>query len=175
MASPLEHLSRPNLPEITSTTLPLLSTVLAGFAVTIIATLLTQANVSKIWPLPNLFWSLVLLAISAPLLLTSTFFAVRAQAYSYLTLTSEVQNFLKLHAPATFNFDNYVERIYKKWLLWYEAADFAFSLGLLTFVGGTGLLLWNYVGLVGALIFLGITILAIIGGIWLQIRENKMI
>ena len=173
MASSLKHLSRPNLPEITSTTLPLLATVLAGFAVTIIATLLTQPDVSKIWPLPNPFWGLVLLAISAPFLLTSAFFGVRAQAYSYLNLTLDVQKFLKLDDP-TFNFHDYLERIYKKWLLWYGAADFAFFLGLLTFVGGTGFLLWNYIGLVGVLIFLTIIILAIGSGIWLQLKENKI-
>ncbi len=172
MSSPLEHLARPNLPEITSTTLPLLSTVLAGFAVTIIATLLTQSNISKTWPLPNPFWSLVLLAISAPLFLTSAYFGIRAQAYSYLNMTSDVQKILKLNPP--FNIDSYLERVYKKWLLWYGAADRTFVLGLLAFVVGTGLLLWNYIELLAALIFLAIIVLCVIGGIILQVKENNM-
>lgn len=173
MSTSLKELSRPNLPEITSTTMPLLSTVLAGFAVTIIATLLTQGNPSNIWPLPNPFWGLILLATSTPLLLTTAFFGIRAQAYSYLNLNIDVQRMLELKEPG-YNINYYLEMIYNKWLLWYQAADLAFTLGLLAFVGGIDLLLWNYLGLVGALIFLLIIIFAIIWGIWLQSKEKKI-
>jgi hypothetical protein len=170
MPSSLKHLARPNLPEITSTTLPLLSTVLAGFAVTIIATLLTQSDFSKTWPLPNPFWGVVLLAISTPLFLTSAYFGIRAQAYSYLNMTADVQKILKLDDPPFV--DTYLERIYNKWLIWYYGADNVFVLGLLAFGVGIGLLLWNYLTLMAALIFLGIITLCVIVGIILQIKEN---
>jgi hypothetical protein len=174
MLSPLEpDPLHPNLPEITSTTLPLLSTVLAGFAMTIIASLFLQTNVSNIWPLPNPFWGLVLLGVSTPFYLTSAIFGVQAQGFSYLNLTLDVQKFLKLKDPKI-NMDDYISTIFKKWRLWYDAAKLAFYLGLFTFVVGAGFLIWNYIGLVGALIFLAIIILVIIWGIQLKVKEHKI-
>jgi hypothetical protein len=161
---------QPNLPEITKTTLPLLSTVLAGFAVTILVSLFSlfmQSKDNHSWPpSPNqaLFWGLIILTISIPMFLSSAIFAVWGQAYNYQSVTEkEVRDFLNIQDSDK---DKYMKDLYDKWFGWHQASNLTFFIGVFAFFIGTGILLWILIEWPMGLIFFIIGMIPLGWGIW---------
>ena len=169
--------TKPNMPEITKTTLPLLTTVLAGFAVLIITSLFVESksNPSSPWPPPNqgLFWGLTILAVSVPLFLTSTIFAIWGQAYNYQYLTEDVRKVLRIEL-ADCALNNYLQTLEDKWQIWHISAVLTFTLGTVAFVLGTAILLSTYIGQLALYIFLSTIGVAVIWWIVLKVKEGNI-
>jgi hypothetical protein len=91
----------PNYPEVSGTTLPLLATVLAGFAVTIIIQLtLSPGGTGGLAVLAEV--SLVAFLLSLLAFLSATAFAVNAQANNYLPfvdLSDTTRQFMQIDDP----------------------------------------------------------------------------
>lgn len=126
---------RPNLWEVTGTTLPLLSTVLAGFCVTIVVQLLIQPEARQTGDLLHL--GLTFLAVSIPLFLASTAFAIWGQAYNYLSLTSDVKELMIFdHTPSQQEWKKYLDASHTIWQKWHTSTLILYYIGSITFVTG---------------------------------------
>src|SRR5579863_5815692 len=123
--------ARPNMPAITETTLPLLATVLAGFAVVAITQVFTRPEANLAGSSPNgwLITGLIVLSASVPLLLNSAIFAVWGQGYSYIHLTDDSKPVLHIKEEWV----TYIARLHKKWQIWHWTAAVTFYAGSLIF------------------------------------------
>lgn len=141
----------PNFPEVSGTTLPLLATVLAGFAVTIIAQLvLSPESGDSLSGIPLVALAAILLALLA--FLSATAFAVNAQANNYLPfidLSGEGKAFLDIDDPAA-----WLRRIEQRWRVYHLATLIAFYSGVILLLGGINLMLWEFTSGTVALLFL---------------------
>jgi hypothetical protein len=143
----------PNQPEITKTTLPLLTTVLAGFAMTIIVQLFIRNDARETWP-PHLglFLGLMFLAVSVPLFMSATIYAIWGQQYTYHHLTQEVREILNIDLDIK-DLHKHGRELNAKWHMWHMAAITMFTVGVITFALGTGILLLTFIGIVTATLF----------------------
>jgi hypothetical protein len=164
---------RPNLWEVTGTTLPLMSTVLAGFCVTIIVQLLTQSEARQTGDLLHV--GLTFLAVSIPLFLASTAFAVWEQSYNYLSLTSDVKELMNFdYASNQQEWKKYFDSSHTIWQKWHTSTLILYYLGSITFATGVDLLLWKYIGQFSAISFITIILLTTIFGFILESRSKKV-
>jgi hypothetical protein len=141
----------PNYPEVSGTTLPLLATVLAGFAVTIIVQLVLSPEGADSLPgSTNVALAAFLLSMLA--FLSATAFAVNAQANNYLPFTNlsdTTRRFMQIDDP-----DAWLHRIERRWRVYHLATLIAFYSGVILLLGGVNLILWEYAGILIALLFL---------------------
>jgi hypothetical protein len=171
MATP----DQPNMPEITKTTLPLLSTVLAGFSMLIIVQLFIRPDANQFSSPPNygLVVGLIVLTISVPAFIASSIFGVWGQAYNYQYLTKDVREVVPItetgEALAT-----YITHLKIKWQNWHKSATGAFACGTIALIGGTATLLWTFIGPLASLPFLGMIVLSLILGLWLRNKDSKL-
>ncbi len=163
----------PNFPEVSGTPLPLLSTVLAGFAVTIIVQLMVRPDPGM--PLPAREVAALLAFLLAVLvLLASTTFAINAQAHNYLP-------FLGLGEAASRrmrigDLSDWIERLERRWYMFHVAALVTFYTGVLLFLSGINLVVWVYLGTGAAVIFLiavvlDMSVVTAVGG-WVSRRNG---
>lgn len=161
----------PNFPEVTGTTLPLLSGLLAGFAVTITVQLIMEPAVAGD---RRLVVAITAFLLSVLFFLSSTVFAINAQANNYL-------RFLDL-APAgrrllnVGNVSDWMWRMERRWHVYYVAALFAFYGGLVPLLAGIDLVILAFMGGPAALLFaaavianLALTLLVF----WLSRRASR--
>ena len=163
---------RPNLLEVTQTTLPLLSTVLAGFSVTIMVELITQPEAGQTCGLLNV--GLTLLAVSVPLFLSSTIFSVWGQSYNYLILTPDVKEIMNFDLHDQSQWKNYLDASHTIWQKWHTSALILYYIGLLAFIAGIDLLLWKYIGKFSAISIPTILLLTTIFGFILELLSKKV-
>ena len=145
----------PNFPEVSGTTLPLLATVLAGFAVTIILQILLSPDASGDIPRITLV-ALIAFLLSLLAFLSSTAFAVNAQANNYLPfidMTDTGKKFLGVDQT-----DTWLERIERRWHIYHMAGLIACYSGVVLLLAGVNLILWEYAGVVIASVFLVATL-----------------
>jgi len=160
--------ARPNLREVTKTTLPLLSTVLAGFALTLIFQ--NVADFSNILKLLGL----ILITCSFGMFVVATIYALWGQSYDYQDMLNEdVKNFFKLNDPQV-DFNRYIDHVNRRWQLWHTASIVTFSLGLLLFAIGAVLIIWEAVGYIVAVILVVIILLFSMLTLFLRDRELMM-
>jgi O-antigen/teichoic acid export membrane protein len=129
----------------------------------IIVQLFTQQGAKEAWPLlkPGLSVALMFLAGSVPWLLIATFCSIWGQAYNYLTLTEDMTPVLGI-GPTDSNWPEYLRDVKTKWQAWHKAAISAFKIGTLTFVVGTGLLIWTFIGWRTFGVFLGSVVVSLV-------------
>ena len=165
---------RPNLLEVTGTTIPLLSTVLAGFVVTIITQLLTQSEASQAGTLLHI--GLTLLAISFPFFLAATSFAVWAQSYNYLILTSDVKELMNfdISKQQSQRWKDYLDASHTIWQKWYGSALIFYYIGLILFVVGVNFLFLRYIGKFAVISVYAVLSLVTICGFILDFLSNKI-
>jgi hypothetical protein len=138
-----DELANPTRADITSGSLQLICTVLAGFALTAVATMVTILDTV---PAPSKLdhtrveVAIALLACSIPPLLAATLCATFAQFNNYAALTRELQDTLHLHAV---DFASSRERIRARWLIWRGTALLCYDLGVTLFLIGMCMLLWS--------------------------------
>jgi hypothetical protein len=139
----------PNVLEVTGTTLPLLTTVLAGFAVTIIVQLINNTEAGE---LPTLLNSgLTLIALSVPLFLGAALFATWGQSYNYTVLTDELKKLIKFNKTED-SLERYLNICHTNWVNYHEASNFIYYLGLAFFILGTDLLIYRYLKIVSLIL-----------------------
>lgn len=163
----------PNFPEVSGTTLPLLTTVLAGFAVTIIVQIMVRGDTDASLP-TRVTIALLAFLVSTLLLLSSTTFAINAQAHNYLPFLQprpETSTLLAID-----DHDAWVRRLERRWHIYHVAALATFYSGVILLLAGLDIVVWVYVGRGIALVFLGAVILnlAIILaiGLWASRRAD---
>lgn len=141
----------PNYPEVSGTTLPLLATVLAGFAVTIIVQLtLSPTGPGGLAMLAEV--ALIAFLLSLLAFLAATAFAVNAQANNYLPfidLSDTTRQFMQIDDP-----DAWLQRIERRWQVFHRATLISFYAGVILLLGGVDLMLWEYAGTLVAVLFL---------------------
>ena len=162
---------RPNLLEVTGTTMPLLSTVLAGFSVTIIVELLTQTEAGQCGTPLNI--GLTLLAISVPFFLSSTIFSVWGQSYNYLILTKDVKEIMNFTHSAQ-EWKNYLDASHTIWQKWHTSTILFYYIGLIIFISGIDLLIYKYVGNIPAILIPVILLITTVIGFILESRSKKV-
>lgn len=141
----------PNFPEVSGTSLPLLATVLAGFAVTIIVQLLLQPEVLE-GPLTGVTVALIGFLLATLCFLSSTVFAINAQASNYLGFLDIGQEGARLLAIE--DRGDWIRRVERRWRVYHVAAIYSFYGGLLLLLVGINLVVWFFAGTGVALPFL---------------------
>jgi|GEM_PF-4709630 hypothetical protein len=141
----------PNFPEVSGTTLPLLTTVLAGFAVTIIVQIMVRGDPSDSLPV-RVTAALLAFLVSTILLLASTTFAINAQAHSYLPFLEPGPG--KEDLLAIEDHGAWVRRLEQRWHIYHRAALVTFYSGVALLLAGLDVVVWIYLGWATALAFL---------------------
>jgi hypothetical protein len=133
----------PLVQAVTTDSLPLLATLLAGFsASTVVALLLsTSIDVRGGEADAPIQIALALQSLSILALLAATSFAVWGRAYDYRHLTKEAREILNITAQGD-ELERYFLALHREWQFWHRAAAVAYCLGLTSFLLGKGLLLY---------------------------------
>ncbi len=156
----------PIVPAVTTDSLPLLATVLAGFSASTVVALLLSTSVDVRGAQANapVQLALALLSASVLVLLAATSFAVWGRAYDYRSLTKETREILKITAQGE-ALELYFLALHREWSFWHRAASVTYYLGLALFVVGKGLLLYALarpeVSLISGLILAAIALLTV--------------
>ena len=139
----LEHPVPPLVQAVTTDSLPLLATLLAGFPASTVIPLLLSTGVDILGAKANtaIQIALTLLSLSILAFLAATSFAVWGRAYDYRHLTKEAREILNITAQGE-DLERYILTLHREWHFWHRAAAIAYSLGLLAFLLGKGLLLY---------------------------------
>jgi hypothetical protein len=142
--------SLPNMLDLSGTTLPLISTVLAGFSLTIIV---TAASVLSSLSYKNAVTSgLVVLTVNVPILLFSTTAAIRSQAFSYRYLMS--QDVLDVIGITKADLRARIPGWHTRWYRWYLAGVLSYYLGLVLFALGMDIIVWAIINRWAGILFI---------------------
>jgi hypothetical protein len=155
---------QPNGPEVAGTSFPLLSTVLAGFAVTIVIQLLLHPALEE--PSVRIVIALVSFLLGTLMFISSIGFALNAQANNYLP-------FIDLGSTATrlmnvTDHSGWLRRIVQRWAIYFAAAVFTFYIGVALLLAGLNLVVWEFIGGWVAFIFLVAILINLVVVIYLQ-------
>lgn len=125
----------PNLPNVPGTTLPLVSTVLAVFAFTVVTEFLVSWSYH--FPLPLLI-GLASLFIASFLLIASTVSSIWAQSYNYFPLLPLDDDRLMLFKLDVNDDDQTLADYHDKLMFYYRIASLLFIMGTVAFLSGIG-------------------------------------
>lgn len=158
---------RNNLGEVTKTTLPLLSTLLAGFALTF--TLQFINRLSNI----VVFIAAIFLFASIILFLTATFYAIWAQAYDYEAMpTQEMKDIRKVKDEELVK-DRPIAFLY--WQFWHKATYYTFLMGINAFVVSVILITWSLLSWILAVLGMIMLALIISFSTYLRVRITRIV
>jgi hypothetical protein len=133
----------PNLPEVSGTSFPLLTTVLAGFAVTIAVQLIirpdAEADLSG-----RVVTAIVIFLASTLAFISSIAFAVNAQSHNYLPFIQIDENSRRLLGVA--DHTRWIGWVQRGWDSFHLAAMITFYGGILLLLAGVNLIVWEFVG-----------------------------
>jgi hypothetical protein len=162
----------PNMPEVSGTSFPLLTTVLAGFAVTIAVQLIIRPEASADLSTRETAAIIIFLA-STLVFISSIVFAVNAQAHNYLPFIE-----LDPGSRQILGIDDH-----QRWITWLQrswdsfhlAAILTFYGGILLLLGGVNLIVWEFIGSGVAIVFLALILANILltVGIGVAIERRK--
>jgi hypothetical protein len=155
---------QPNGPEVAGTSFPLLSTVLAGFAVTIAIQLILHPVLEE--PSLRTLISLISFLLTTLMFISSIGFALNAQANNYLP-------FLDMGPAGTRLLNvqdqsSWIRRIVQRWAVYFAAALFSFYVGVALLLAGLNIMVWEFVGGWIALILLTAIVANLVVVIYLQ-------
>jgi hypothetical protein len=142
---------QPNLPEVSGTSFPLLTTVLAGFAVTIAVQMIIRPEGGAELSTRSIIAIVVFLA-STLVFISSIVFAVNAQAHNYLPFLANTQD--SNHLIGIDDHERWIDWLHRGWDTFHLAAITTFYGGILLLLGGVNLIVWEFVGSGVALIVL---------------------
>jgi hypothetical protein len=133
----------PNLPEVSGTSFPLLTTVLAGFAVTIAVQLIIRpdadAEISG-----RVITAIVIFLASTLAFISSIAFAVNAQAHNYLPFIQIDESTQRLIGVP--DYARWLGWLQRGWDSFHLAAMITFYGGILLLLAGVNLIVWEFVG-----------------------------
>lgn len=165
---------QPNQPEVSGTSFPLLTTVLAGFAVTIAVQLIIRPDAAAELP-TRVTLAIVVFLASTLVFISSIVFAVNAQGHNYLP-------FLSLDDATAASFGvrdrtQWIAWLHRGWDAFHVAAISTFYGGILLLLGGVNLIVWEFVGPGVALIVLALILanlgLTIVVGLAVEGRQRR--
>jgi VIT1/CCC1 family predicted Fe2+/Mn2+ transporter len=134
---------QPNLPEVSGTSFPLLTTVLAGFAVTIAVQLIIRPDAAADLPV-RVTAAIIIFLASTLVFIASIAFAVNAQGHNYLPfieLERDSQRMLGVHEH-----NRWISWLQRGWESYHLAAILTFYGGIFLLLGGVNLIVWEFVG-----------------------------
>ena len=144
----------PNLPEVSGTSFPVLTTVLAGFAVTIAVQLIIRPDATDDLG-ARLIAAIIVFLASTLLFIVSIVFGVNAQSYNYLPFLELGENSRRILAAE--DYGTWIFRLKRRWEAFHVASLATFYGAILLLLGGVNLIVWEFIGAAVA-----ITVLAII-------------
>jgi hypothetical protein len=154
----------PNRQQITKTALPLLATVLAGFAVTVSAQVLYLTGVNAIQSPTHraTLIGLILITTSIPFLLASTIYSIWADASSYQHLNPDTLKVLGIkYTMEELEVKGYFTEQEHRWHRWYQSAVWSYYVGTALFVVGVCIDLANLLGPWALMLFIFATVISL--------------
>jgi hypothetical protein len=142
----------PNIPEVSGTSFPLLTTVLAGFAVTIAVQLIIRPDASEELPF-RIVAAIVAFLASTLFFISSIVFAVNAQTHNYLPFLQLDESGRQLLGIEDHR--QWLTALVQRWELLHLVAIVTFYGGIALLLAGVNLIVWVFVGNGVALLFLG--------------------
>jgi hypothetical protein len=174
MDAQLESAEGPNLPEVSGTTFPLLTTVLAGFAVTIAVQLIIRPEPAE--SIPTIISTAIVAFLASTLLfISSIIFSVNAQSHNYLPfleIGDDGRRFFSVSDHQT-----WIAWIQRSWDTFHVWAIGTFYCGIFLLLLGVNLIVWEFVGSGVGFIF-SMLIVAHVGltiavGLWVHRTKQR--
>jgi hypothetical protein len=160
----------PNLPEVSGTSFPLLTTVLAGFAVTIAVQLIIRPDASESLPF-RVTLSIIIFLTSTLVFISSIVFAVNAQSHNYLPFISDDGSSSRMHGVS--NRDQWINWLHRGWESFHSASIITFYSGILLLLAGVNIIVWEFVSGSIALIVLSLIIANIALNVLVGLRIDR--
>jgi hypothetical protein len=142
----------PNIPEVSGTSFPLLTTVLAGFAVTIAVQLIIRPDTSEELPF-RIVAAIAAFLGSTLFFISSIIFAVNAQTHNYLPFLQLDESGRRLLGIVDYR--QWLDSLVRQWELFHLVAIVTFYGGIVLLLTGVNLIVWFFIGNGMALLFLG--------------------
>jgi hypothetical protein len=161
---------QPNGPEVAGTPFPLLSTVLAGFAVTIAVQLILHPALED--PNFRVLIALVAFLLGTLMFISSIGFALNAQANNYLPFLD--LGLVGIRLLNVKDRSSWLRRIVQRWTVYFAAALFTFYISIALLLAGLNLIVWEFVGGWVALILFGAILLNLVVVIYLQRNIDEL-
>ncbi len=161
---------QPNGPEVAGTSFPLLSTVLAGFAITIAVQLMLHPVFDD--PSFRILIAIVAFLLATLMFISSIGFALNAQANNYLPFIDLGASGARLLNVA--DRTSWIRRIVQRWAIYFAAALFTFYLGVFMLLAGLNLIVWEFVNGWIAMILLAAILINLIVVIYLQRNVDRI-
>ena len=155
---------QPNGPEVAGTSFPLLSTVLAGFAITIAVQLILDPASED--PSIRIYVALVAFLLATLMFISAIGFALNAQANNYLPFLDMGDRGLR-----SMNVDDrtsWLRRIIQRWAVYFAAALFSFYVGIALLLLGLNIIVWEFISGLIALVLLIAILINLVVVVYLQ-------
>jgi hypothetical protein len=165
---------QPNLPEVSGTSFPLLTTVLAGFAVTIAVQMIIRPEDGAELSTRSIVAIVVFLA-STLVFISSIVFAVNAQAHNYLPFLAGSDDVT--HLIAIEDHQRWISWLHRGWETFHIAAIATFYAGIALLLTGVNLIVWEFVGsgvaLIVLLLIIANVLLTLTVGVAIERRKRR--
>jgi hypothetical protein len=161
----------PNIPEVSGTSFPLLTTVLAGFAVTIAVQLIIRPDTSEELPF-RIVAAIAAFLASTLFFISSIIFAVNAQTQNYLPFLQLDESGRRLLGIQ--DYQHWLDSLVRRWELLHLLAIATFFGGIALLLTGVNLIVWVFVGNGMALLFLGFILFNLLMTILADIYIKRM-
>jgi hypothetical protein len=149
----------PNFPEVSGTSFPVLTTVLAGFALTIAVQLILRPDDANDLPLSATV-ALASFLFSILALIVATVFAINAQARNYLPFLGHDD--AELRHFGVEDDTSWLLTIERQWYIYHWATLVAFYSGVALLLAGIALVVWAYVGAILTGLFVAAILLSFV-------------
>jgi hypothetical protein len=153
-----------NGPDVAGTSFPLLSTVLAGFAITIAVQVILHPAIDD--PSTRVVIALIAFLLGTLMFVSSIGFALNAQSNNYLPFLD-----IGPAAERLLNIDDrsaWIRRMVQRWAIYFAASLLTFYVGIALLLAGLNLIVWEFAGGMIATILLIAILINLVIVIYLQ-------
>ncbi len=153
-----------NGPEVAGTSFPLLSTVLAGFAITIAVQVILHPVIED--PSSRVVIALIAFLLGTLMFVSSIGFSLNAQANNYLPFLDLGPTAARLMNVE--DHSSWIRRMVQRWAIYFAASLLTFYVGIALLLAGLNLVVWEFAGGWIALVLLAAILLNLMAVIYLQ-------
>jgi hypothetical protein len=165
-----DSVGEPNLPEVSGTSFPLLTTVLAGFAVTIAVQLIIRPDATE--TLPILVTAAIVIFLTSTLtFISSIVFAVNAQSHNYLPFMTDDDRPSQMYGVE--DHIQWIIWLHQGWDAFHRASIITFYSGIMLLLAGVNIIVWEFVGPGTALIVLALILFNILVNVTVGLRIHR--
>lgn len=159
-----------NGPDVAGTSFPLLSTVLAGFGITIALQVILHPASDD--PSVRVVTAIIAFLLATLMFVSSIGFSLNAQANNYLP-------FLDLGPTAArlLNVNDrsrWIRKMAQRWAIYFAASMFTFYVGIALLLAGLNLIVWEFAGGIIAAILLLAIMLNLLVVVYLQMNIDRI-